>query len=230
MTFFRLIAYFILAQQILFNYGGLVPEKIRVEKEIDLSYFLRPNHYPTIVVADKSGRLFVTQPKIKEDFIILEPDGTLRGGGPREKEGRIYSFDITSQGDPVVLFQREAYQVAMVKSSWVLYFYDGQSLLKKAEWDDNFLKQRFRGIAQVKVLRPYDLLMVRGERNGLTDNLKSLHVVDFEGNILRSFSDYEKKLDPLKDEAEFSDVFLRKSSLWTKPNEESSRNFISLRK
>lgn len=207
MSVFKILGYFILAQQILFNHGGLFPDQIRVEKEIDLSYFLRPNYDDTIVEADRFGRLFVTQRLIKEDFIILEPDGTLSGGGPREKEGRIYSFDITSQGDPVILFKREAYQVAMGKSSWVLCFYDGQSLIKKTEWDDNFLKQRFRSIAEVKVLRPYDLLLVRGERRGLPDNLKSLHVVDFEGHILRSFSDYEKKLDPLKDETEFSDVF-----------------------
>lgn len=207
MTFFRIIAYFILAQQILFNYGGLFPEQIRVEKEIDLSYFLQPNYYQTIVVADSFGRLFITQRWVKEDFIILEPDGTLSGGGPGEKEGRIYSFDITSKGDPVILFQRDASQVVMGQSSWALCFYDGQTLTKKAEWDDAFLKSRFRGIAQVKILRPEDLLLVRGIRNASIDQLKSLHIVDFEGNILHSFSEYEKKLDPLKNESEFSDIF-----------------------
>lgn len=207
MTFFGIIGYFILAQYLLFNYGGLFPEQIRVEKEIDLSYFLRPNYYQTIVTADSFGRLFITQRWVKEDFIILEPDGTLSGSGPREKEGRIYSFDITSKGDPVILFQRDAYQTFMGRSAWTLCFYDGQTLNKKAEWDDAFLKSRFRSIAQVKVLRPEDLLLVRGIRNGSIDQLKSLHIVDFEGNILRSFSDYEKKLNPLKNEREFSDIF-----------------------
>lgn len=207
MIFSSIISFFLIAHQLLSTYPGPFPERISVVKEIDLSFFLRPNYYSTIIVTDKFGRIFVTQRGVKEDFIILEPDGTLSGGGPLERKGSVYSFDITADGDPVILFQAPPSQVAVGHTSWSLCFYDGQTLAKKAEWDDQFLKQRFRGLAEVKVLRPNNQLLVRGIKTGPADSLNSLHIVDFEGNILKSFSEYEKRLDPLKNQREFSDVF-----------------------
>lgn len=149
----------------------------------------------------------MTQRPVKEDFIISEPDITLSRGGPEKREDIIYSFDITARGDPVILFQSTSSRVSAGQSVRSLYFYDDQTLTEKAEWDDSFLKQRFRGIAQVKVLRSDNLLLVGGIRNDRSGSLKGLHVVDFGVNVLISFNEDERKLDPIRNKEDFSDIF-----------------------
>jgi hypothetical protein len=180
--------------------------KVLVTKEIDLSFFLKPNQYYTIVAADDFGNLLISQRDVLEEFLRVDKGGNPTGQGPEKREGAIMNLDVTASGDPVVLFKRTPDQVFSGKAAWACIVYNRLSLTKKKEFDFAVVKERFRTVSDLRVLRPRDEILIRGIRPDRDDH-HSLYVMDMTGKVLRSFSPYQGELDPLQDQMKFSDVF-----------------------
>ncbi len=156
-------------------------------KEVDLSFFLWPRYVPAIIAIDSQNNIYITQ-RQRTEFIKINAKGAYEATGPFTREGRIKSLDVTEAGDVVVFFTRTPGLIAAGKGAWGIVFFNGRELQKKWEIDFDKLSSIFFAITEVRVLRPENLLLIRGIRKGSS---MSLHVIDFKGNLINSFSPCE---------------------------------------
>ncbi|MDD8031835.1 MAG: hypothetical protein PHQ25_07535 [Acidobacteriota bacterium] len=180
----------------LFLFSLNYSQNLKLEREIDLSFFLKP-HQPHLVFAaiDSSGNIFITQ-RGKGTFLKLDPAGEVILTAPQTIEGEITKFDIDNLGNPVCVF---AGRYTENRASLPLVWFDGITGKKIREIN---LGEKFNLVAHLKILRPKDIILVNGiaKDEGLPRH--SLHLVDFNGNRLKSFS-------PLKEQAAFPEIVNR---------------------
>lgn len=167
---------------LIFSVSFSHPQSLKLEKEIDLSFFLNP-YQPFLAYAavDSQGNIFIAQ-RGKDSFIKLDPAGQVILRAPQKIEGEITKFDIDNEGNAVCVFRgRTTGNYFYLPLVW----FDGITGKKIREIN---LGEIFGLVTQIKILRPKDLILI----NGLARNEKpikhSLHLIDFNGNLLRSFS------------------------------------------
>jgi hypothetical protein len=177
------------------------PQSLKIEKTIDLSYFLKP-HQPHLVFAatDFQGNIFITQ-RGKDSFIKLDATGKMILTGPQRIEGEITTFDIDKDGNPMCLFPgMEDGSLFFLPLVW----FDGTSGKKTKEIN---LGETFYFVAHLIVLGQNNVILV----NGITrsDDLRdySLHLVDFNGTRIRSFSPLRKRGDTTETIKDNQDYF-----------------------
>lgn len=157
----------------------------RTVKEIDLSFFLRP-HQPhgIFLTVDSQSNIFITQ-RGKEKFIKMDPKGELVYEAPSKIEGEIFNFDIDNDDNPVCAFTPR-------RKGGGFYFpiiwFDGTTGEKKREIN---LGETFDFVVHINILRPYDLILVNGTVGDPRYQDRTLHIMDFSGKILKSFSKIE---------------------------------------
>jgi|GEM_PF-1136106 len=173
---------FLLLLVTLLTYSSIYSKNLKLEKEIELSFFLKPHQPHLVYVAvDSLGFIFVTQ-RGKDMFLKLDPAGEVVLRAPQKIEGEIIRFDIDGTGNVVCLFTgRMAGNSLFLPLIW----FEGNSGQKIREIN---LGEIFNFVAHLKILRPKDLILVNGiEKNeGLPRN--SLHLTDFNLNLIKSFS------------------------------------------
>lgn len=162
-------------------------QSLKIEREIDLSFFLKP-HQPHLVFAavDLQGNIFITQ-RGKDSFIKVDPTGEVILRAPQKIEGEIIKFDIDNNGNPVcVFFGRKEGSYFIFPLVW----FDGITGRKIREIN---LGEKFNFVAHIKILRPKDIVLVNGVAKDEELRKHSLHLVDFNGNCLQSFSPFKKQ-------------------------------------
>lgn len=167
--------------------GFLGSQALRIDREIDLSRYLRP-HQPHRAVAavDSLGNIFIAQ-RGNDSFIKMDPAGQIVLRAPQKNEGEIVEFDIDRVGNPVCLFRGRVEGASFVAP---LIWFDGVTGDKIREVN---LGQDFSFVAQMRILRPRDIILVNGIAKGEMPPGYSLHLVDFNGNRLGAFSPFEKR-------------------------------------
>lgn len=164
-------------------------QNLKIEREIDLSFFLKP-HQPHLVFAavDSQGNIFITQ-RGKDSFIKLDPTGEVILRAPQKIEGEITEFDIDNNGNPACVFTgRQAGSYFDLPLVW----FDGITGKKIREIN---LGEIFNFVAHMIILRPKDIILVNGIAKDEGLRKHSLHLVDFNGNRLKSFSPLKKQRD-----------------------------------
>ncbi len=154
---------------------------LKLKKEVDLSFFLRPNQPDRIMAAvDDSGNLYITQWR-KDEFLKLDRTGKLILRAPSRIEGEIGSFDLDNSSNIVCMFPPK-----MVKNiTYIpLVWFDGNGKRKR----EINLGNLFEVIISLKILRPEDIILVNGVMKEESLRKYSLHTIDFEGNHKNSFS------------------------------------------
>ena len=167
--------------------GLLFSQALRVDREMDLSRYLRP-HQPHRAVAavDSLGNIFIAQ-RGNDSFIKIDPAGEIVLRAPQKNEGEIVEFDIDRVGNPVCLFRGRVEGASFVAP---LIWFDGVTGDKIREVN---LGQDFSFVAQMRILRPRDLILVNGLVKREIPPGHSLHLIDFNGNRLGAFSSFEKR-------------------------------------
>ncbi len=156
--------------------------------EIDLSFFLKPGKWRVLFAPDFRGDVFIAQPGC-ENIVKISSKGRVLWTGPLEKGGRVVLMDTTAEGDLVVIMERGKEALSQGKASWALIFYDSETLGKKKEIPLSKLSaQGLLHLTDFKVLKPEDKLLIRGT---FRTNNSSLHLFDFDGKYLFSFSEIE---------------------------------------
>ncbi len=166
--------------------------RFRLEKEVDLSFYLRPfEAYRVFVGPDFQGNLFISQ-KGKEDFIKIDCEGRIVLKGPAKIEGEIINMDVDASGNPVCLYPIRRLSKEKGKGDSLVFplvWYDGKTGKKIKELN---LAEEFFTLFQFKILRPFNFILVNGLANKEELKKFSLHIIDFEGDILVSFSEVDK--------------------------------------
>ncbi len=155
---------------------------LNLEREIDLSFFLRPREPHRIMVgADSHGNVFITQGR-KEEFLKINPQGKIIFRAPLRVEGEIHHFDVDASGNPVCSFSAR-----MVKNICIfpLVWFDGKNGNRIKEIN---LCDLFELITFLKILRPENIILINGIIRDENFRKYSLHTIDFNGRHLKSFS------------------------------------------
>lgn len=157
---------------------------LKLEREIDLSFFLRPYEPHRIMAGvDSYGDIFITQER-KEEFLKLSQSGKVIFRAPSRVEGEILDFDVDGSGNPVCMFSPRMFKETGT-AIFSLVWFDGKNGNKIKELN---LADLFELITFVRILRPENLILVNGI--GKNENMKkySLHIIDFDGRHIKSFS------------------------------------------
>lgn len=162
--------------------GSIYSKNLKLEKEIDLSFFLKP-HQPHLayVAIDSQGFIFITQ-RGKDLFLKLDQTGEVLLKAPQKIEGEITRLDLDHEGNVVCLLSGR-----MTGNSLFLplVWFDGISGQKIREIN---LGEKFNFVAHLKILKPNDLILVNGIVKDERPPRNSLHLVDFNLNLIKSFS------------------------------------------
>ncbi len=158
-------------------------QSLRKEFEVDLSSYLLPHRpYLVWIATDSYGNIFVAQ-KERDIFLKLSPDGKILWKKSVKKEGMwIGFFDVDGAGNPVcVIKSRERLSLPMI-------WFDGRTGEKLREID-LWKKKVIKGVVQMKILRPENLILFFGIRWEDEYKKYALHLADFDGNIINSFGE-----------------------------------------
>lgn len=188
-------------------------QNLKIEREIDLSFFLKP-YQPHLVFAavDSQGNIFITQ-RGKDSFIKVDPTGEVILRAPQKIEGEITKFDIDNAGNPACIFSgRQEGNYFYLPLVW----FDGITGKKIREIN---LGEKFNFVAHIKILRPKDIILVNGIAKNEELRKHSLHLVDFNGNCLKSFS-------PCKEQGNVEDVINKNQDYFASPPQIDSNNMI----
>ncbi len=159
-------------------------QSLILEREIDLGFFLKPHQAHLVFAAlDSGGNVFITQ-RGNDSFLKLDQAGKVVLRAPRRNAGEIIKFDIDSYGNAVCGFtgRQEGSRFSLP-----LVWYDGSAGEKLKEIN---LGERFSFIAHLMILRPRDLILVNGISSEDAFQNDSLHLLDFNGNRVNSFSPF----------------------------------------
>lgn len=163
-------------------------QNLKLEREIDLSHFLKPYQPHFVFVSlDTQGNIFITQ-RGKDSFLKLNPSGEIIQHGPQKIEGEITRFDVDSNGNPVCLLTgRMTPKYFYLPLVW----FDGISGQKIREIN---LGEMFNLVTHFQILRPNDLILVNGIAKDVKLPRNSLHLLDFNLNLIKSFSPLKEQL------------------------------------
>lgn len=158
---------------------------LKLEREIDLSFFLRPNESHRIMAGvDSDGNIFITQER-KEEFLKLNQNGEIIFKAPSRVEGEIFHFDVDSSGNPVCMFSPRMAKETRT-AIFPLVWFNGKNGNRIKELN---LADLFELITFVKILRPENIILVNGIGKDDEKMKKySLHIIDFNGTHIKSFS------------------------------------------
>lgn len=168
-------------------------QNLKIEREIDLSFFLKPYQPQRVFAAiDSLGNIFITQLG-KDSFIKFDPTGEVILKAPQKIEGDIREFDIDNYGNPACVFTG-----TLAGSSFYLpvVWFDGITGKKIREIN---LGEIFSFVANMRILRPKDIILINGIAKNESLRKYSLHLVDFNGNHLRSFSPFKQQKGDIPD-------------------------------
>ncbi len=158
------------------------PQVLKLEREIDLSFFLRPKEPHRIMVGvDNDGNIFVTQER-KEEFLKLNPQGKIIFRGPLKVEGEIHYFSVDGSGNPVCFFSP---RISKNSCIFPLVWFDGKNGKRIKEIN---LCDLFELITFLKILQPENIILINGIIKNENFRKYSLHTIDFDGHHLKSFS------------------------------------------
>jgi len=159
-------------------------QNLILEREIDLGFFLKPHQAHLVFAAsDSAGNVFITQ-RGNDSFLKLDRAGKVVLRAPRRNEGEIIKFDIDGYGNSVCVFSG---RLEEGKFRLPLAWYNGSTGEKLKEIN---LGERFSFIAHLRILRPRDLILVNGIASEEGFRNDSLHLLDFDGNHVNSFSPF----------------------------------------
>jgi len=101
---------------------------------------------------------------------------------PKKIEGEIIRLDIDSANNPVCLFSG---RMSGGSLSLPLVWFEGNSGEKIKTLN---LGEIFSFVAHLRILRPRDLILVNGILNKERPAINSLHLIDFNSKVIKSFS------------------------------------------
>lgn len=158
---------------------------LRMEKEIDLSFFLKPHKpHEIFLTVDTQDNILLTQLR-KDTFIKIDQKGRILYQAPLKLEGEILNFDIDIYDNPVCLFSpRKKGGYFFLPLMW----FDAKTGKRIKEIN---LGETFDFVANINMLNPYDLILINGTIKDKKNKNKLLHIVDFNAKILKSFSSIE---------------------------------------
>jgi len=158
------------------------PQVLNIEREIDLSFFLRPKEPHRVMLGvDNEGNIFITQER-KEEFLKLNPQGKIIFRGPLKVEGEIHYFGVDSSGNPVCFFSP---RMEGNNCIFPLVWFDGKNGKRIKEIN---LCDLFELITFLRILQPQNIILINGIIKNENFRKYSLHTIDFNGRHLKSFS------------------------------------------